>query len=311
MKIDKEKPTVLLLPVRKRLTEVGYTIMMSLNGTTYKKLKTGYTFAILGTLVDDYSANTPVIDDSIGFEIDFDNADINKVDTIDRSFLFDDTHLALLGGELITFQTITPVSANRYKLENINRGFGDNLRLNHVAGEKFYFIGADFEAIFTDSSFIVGSTRYFKYYVFSSKGTALDSVVLSLTITGRVYTPFSPINLKANSLYTNVRYTDDIVLTWAGRCRTTGAGFGDADTVVDASPTWEGLFEVEVWVNGVLKRTTSSINALTWTYSSAMNISDNSSLADIVTFKVCSYLTRDNLVYRSNQITLTVKKVLL
>ena len=51
-----------------------------------------------------------------------------------------------------------------------------------------------------------------------------------------------------------------IHLTWSPRVRGEGAGLGSADGVTDAEPTWEGLFEIEVWVGTVLVQTVSDID---------------------------------------------------
>lgn len=64
----------------------------------------------------------------------------------------------------------------------------------------------------------------------------------------------------------------------------------------------EGLFEVEVWVNTVLVRTTTAIDAATWTYTAAMNNADNGSLANLVTFKLLNYRTESGYTYESDQV---------
>ena len=51
-----------------------------------------------------------------------------------------------------------------------------------------------------------------------------------------------------------------IHLTWSPRVRGEGAGLGSADGVTDAPPTWEGLFEIEVWVGATLVKTVSDID---------------------------------------------------
>lgn len=53
---------------------------------------------------------------------------------------------------------------------------------------------------------------------------------------------------------------DILRLTWSPRYRGEGAGIGDADEVTDASPTWEGYFELKVWVNGVAVATITPID---------------------------------------------------
>ena len=103
------------------------------------------------------------------------------------------------------------------------------------------------------------------------------------------------------------RYDADIVLTWSPRYRGKGAGIGIPGEVL-ATDDWEGLFKIEVWVGGVKVRTQDSINAETWTYTQAMNISDNGSLADSVTFKLSNHRDEGGFSYESSQATVVCQK---
>jgi len=101
---------------------------------------------------------------------------------------------------------------------------------------------------------------------------------------------------------------DDIVLTWTPLVRGYGAGLSNPDNTTDAEPIWEGLFEIEVYVSDVLMRTATAIDALEWTYTNAMNVSDNGTPSDEIVFKLKNYRTVDGNVYSSDQVELTVKK---
>ena len=293
--------------------EVGYLLYMSIDGgTSYTKIAQVAVWGVYGTLVADYPIDTYQIDDQVGFEVEFDapSTELDKMQTVSRAALLLGTNMALLGDEVISFQTVTPVTATKYKLEGIYRGRFDTVREAHSAAEDFYFIGTEHWVPITHSNIIAGVTRKFKLVPYSMDSVAeiSDATELSLTINGRAMTPYMPINLKAEGQGINPTYSSDIDLTWSVRKRGTGAGIGDADTVTDASPIWEGFFEVEVWVASALVRTVTAINDDEWTYTSGMNITDNGSLASIVVFKLLNYLETGGITYESDQAEIIVTK---
>jgi hypothetical protein len=296
---------------REEGNELGYAVYASNDGVTYTFLGTSSNWGIYGVLQGDYPKNTITIDDDIGFEILFDNDDATTLETMTRGELFGNRHLCLLGSEFISFQTITPISDRRYKLEGVLRGKFDTLKQDHSAGEAFFFIGDNGLTSFTgtESTFYHGATRYYKIVPFNmaSYGSLSDATAHSILFNKRAFTPYSPDNLRANGCGLDYRatYTTDVVLTWATRIRSgQGCGYSDIDTVVDAAPTWEGLFEIEVYVGGTLVRTATAINDDTWTYTEAMNLSDNGSLASEITFKITDYLTSGAERYDSDELNI-------
>jgi hypothetical protein len=99
---------------------------------------------------------------------------------------------------------------------------------------------------------LVGQTRYFKATPYSETkiGAVADAAVHSLSFEGRVHKPLVPTGFQCNlggrwSAYTTG--TDNLALSWSGRIRDgVGAGLLD-EGQADQAPTWEGIFEVEVW----------------------------------------------------------------
>ncbi|MBU0571983.1 MAG: hypothetical protein KKC50_08095, partial [Candidatus Omnitrophica bacterium] len=195
------------------------------------------------------------------------------------------------------FQTITPISGDVYELTGNIRGCFDTEKATHSIGDDFYYIPLSNVSLFTNDQLLVGTTKYFKLIPYNSAYTAsiTDADANTHSIVGRARKPYVP----GGFLATGNLITNDIVLTWSPRVRGTGAGIGDADTITDASPTWEGYFEVEVWVGGVKKRTQTAIDAVTWTYTEAMNIIDNGTAQTDVTFKLKNYRTSDTITYSS------------
>lgn len=293
--------------------EIGYKVYMSVDdGLSYSSLDNVSSFAPYGSLVGEYPMNTHTIDDLVGFEIDSSNVDINEIQTIQRALLFTEDNFALLGNELISIQTITPDEFvdDRYSITGIYRGRMDTEPITHSADTDFYFISNTNGRHIESPKIVAGAELKFKYVPYSKNiGQISDAIVMALSIEGRAKKPYRPKDLKANDILINPEYSSAIILTWSPRLRGDGAGVGIANSITDAEPIWEGLFEVQVYVSDVLIRTVQDIDSITWEYTSAMNIIDNGSLADEVIFEVINYRVVDNYTYKSGSITNTVSKI--
>lgn len=296
--------------------DTGFEIYLSIDeGTTYNKIGSSSNFAVHGLLVNEYS-KTFAIDDNIGFEIDISNYDecpkeIDKIQTITRAEAIAGYNIALLGDEIISIQSVIPVADNRYKMIGIIRGRWDTFpKAVHPAGTNFYFLGSDVIS-FEDSNCFKGITRHFKYVPYNLKkvGDLSDATISTLNFIGRYKCPLLPLNFKANGKSRQVFYTGDIVLTWWPRYKGIGTGHGNPNAVTDVVPTqYEGYFKIEVTVSSVIVRTVESIDALAWTYTSAMNVSDNGFLASEIEFSLTNYIVGDDsLVYSSDPVILIVR----
>lgn len=291
----------------------GYLVFISTDdGISYNYLETVISFAPHGVLVNDYIEDTYTIDDYIGFEIDSLDGNIQNINNLTRERLFTNDNIALLGDEIISFQTIYPHDSidNRYIIENVRRAQGDTLKQEHLSGADFFFLGGMRGMHIQTPEIVVGAALKFKYVPYEqSVGDISEAIVLEKTIEGRAKKPYRPDNFMSGGIMTNPFYTADIVLTWDSMVRGEGAGVGLPEIITDAAPVWEGKFEIEVYVFDILVRTVSNIDALTWTYTSIMNLADNTSLADIVVFKLSNYLLDDNnYKYASAQKILSVTK---
>lgn len=310
----REDVEVVPMACRRSDPDLGMLVYMSIDGgASYSLIKNAANIQPFGTLVAAYPAATYPIDDYLGFTIEFDDAAADDVDNIVTTtwpeVLAAAKNNAILGSELITFQTITPVLGNQYKIENIIRGRFDTVRANHAIGEEFYFLGTDLDTAL-DTEIKAGATRKFKLVPYNARqiGDISDATAITLAITGRALTPYIPSNLCANGGNFAARYDDDIILTWTPRVRGKGAGLGIPGEVL-ASSRREGLFRVEVWVGGVLVRTVLDIDAATWTYEMVDNRADNGgALADVVVLKVSNYARPESGdIFESAQATVTCK----
>jgi len=244
---------VKIIPIAARVTrkETGYYLYESVDsGTTYTLKAEIGVYNPYGILSRTY-IKTASIDNKRDIYIDFKAKDYRGISNIEHPELYSTKNLALLGEEFISFQYISLSGGTVYKLSAISRGlFGSNI-VEHSPGEEFYFLGDDYRALVSFNDSPVGSTRKYKFVPYTSSGVGdinyIDNPV-NYTYWGAAFTPYQPVNLKANGKsIPYAEYIDDIVLTWGAGVRGTGAGLGDPDTVTDDTPDHEGKFRVVVY----------------------------------------------------------------
>lgn len=303
---------VIPMACRKSLLDLGFYLYMSIdNGASYFLLDSFPSLMPYGTLVGTYSNDIYTIDNSdTGFTIDFEFIeDLSQYETTTFSnVLAGITNTALLGNELMSVQTITPDVDNKYILTDVIRGRYGTEKENHTNGTEFYFIHPNTLKVI-NNEIIPNVTRKFKLvpYNNTTTGDIADCSVIELAITGVSKTPYKPTNFMANDGAYAARYTDDVVLTWSPRYRDSGAGIGVPGEVL-ASTTREGYFRIEVWVSSSNVRDITDIDAATWTYTEAMNISDNGSLASSIIFKLYNFREEDSITYETEAVEVICKK---
>jgi hypothetical protein len=295
---------------RRAVVDLGFLLYMSIDdGTSYTLIGSFPNLAPRGTLVAEYSEDNYTIDDDTGFSIDFDfSEDVDNFETITTAnALASVANFAILGDELMTVQTITPdaVVDNRYTFTNIYHGRFGTQKATHAAGTEFWLLHADL-IYFSDVEALPGVTRKFKFVPYNevNTGDIAESTVISLSIDGLTLTPYVPVNFMANDGSFFAHYSTDVVLTWDYRKRGVGAGIGAAGVALPDT-TIDGLFRIEVWVSGVKVRDASAISAATWIYTSAMNVADNGSAADVILFKLYNYIVINGVTYESDVVEVT------
>jgi len=310
-----EKIALLPMACRESDLDLGFEVWMSIDGgASYFYVDTIANIRPYGTLAVAYSNQTYTIDEQIGITVDFHNNDVSQVEAATWSEVLSGQKNTVIifqaGGvyEIISFKDITPIAGLQYKLENVIRGRYGTEKLNHSVGEDFYIINMN-ASIVENEEILPGVSRKFKFIPYNSKqiGDISDCIALTLAITGVAFTPYKPKNFCANGSSFASRYDTNIILTWSPRYRGKGSGVGIFGVNLPDSDR-EGLFSVEVWVEGIKVRTTNVIDAATWTYTEAMNLEDNGSLADKVLFKLSNYLTEAGIVYESDQAEVTCLK---
>ena len=267
-------------------------------------------------MVSELSIDVLTLDKVTGFEVDFALDDeALRIATVTRSQMFNNANMALLGDELLNFETITPdaVEDARYLIEGLNRARFDSIRKTWAAGTDFWYVGTSAIQVVSNTVFLKGATLKFKMVPYNEKfvGDISEATPISYTIVGRAKAPYVPSNLNASGRSMNATYGKDIYLTWNPRVRGIDAGVSDPDSVVDESPTHEGKFEIEVRDSGdTLVRTVTEIDVHNWTYTKAMNLADNITLESSLNFSIDNYDDNAGVRYESiHSLTLDVTLV--
>lgn len=185
------------------------------------------------------------------------------------------TNAALLGDEIIGFRDATLVGALTYRLSGLMRGrHGTEWAMrHHSAGERFVLLPATFVPIDPSQR---GVARYHKAI---STGLAITSAdAQQISISDACVRPFSPVNLAGGAV------GNDVTLQWTRRARLNATWADGHDVPLDELVE---AYVVQIWDSTYryCARTTV-VTAATFTYTSAMQVSDFGSNQQTVYFTV-------------------------
>ncbi len=175
---------------------------------------------------------------------------------------------AMLGGEIVQFQTATLIGPGLYTLSGLLRGRRgtESMTGTHATGENFVLLqsgAVEFvPALLTDR----GASYDFRAL---SKGQTLGEVLdTNFTYGLGTIQPFSPVNITGTRL--NGTGTD-VTLVWKRRARINAEWVSYVDVPLDEPAE---LYDVEIMNGLYVMRTFSSIPTPTVVYSAAMQTAD-------------------------------------
>ena len=115
-------PAFLILAAREHLNESSFVVMTSAEETQGFQAKDEFRqFSQYGTLAADYPLTYSVDDGAAGIEFTPFHAD-PQFDTLTRTGLFSTNRVAVIGDEIVAFQTVTALPGGNYRLAGIVRG---------------------------------------------------------------------------------------------------------------------------------------------------------------------------------------------
>lgn len=118
----------------------------------------------------------------------------------------------------------------------------------------------------------------------------ISAVEMSLTLASKAWKPLPPGDVKLNGLnYANwpSSTTGDVTLTWVHRLRSDQVP-GNLLVAQDSpsSSTKEGVYRVDVLINGTVKRTWSNLTGTSQIYTYAQRLADDADPLKTVQFKI-------------------------
>lgn len=183
---------------------------------------------------------------------------------------------ALIGNEIIRFQTAVLAASNTYQLSNLLRGRrGTEWAVStHTAGENFYLLSDYLERVEGNVADI-GRTLQFKAI---TPGQTLDEVSpVAITVEGNSLKPYAPINLGATK-----DPSGSITITWIRRDRKAGDRTDYANFPL--SEAFE-RYDVDIYNGAAVVRTVNSTEA-TVSYTAAEQIVDFGSAQTTISIRV-------------------------
>ncbi|MEM4621002.1 MAG: phage tail protein, partial [Desulfurococcaceae archaeon] len=155
-------PVFAFLVNREKGIETGFIIYYSTDGVNYDVLAEVITFSVYATLDTTYPANTYLIDDENEIQLTcYKPFDIGLFSSVPRKKLFDfnSANFLIINNEIVTFQTIQPISSTKFRIRNINRKLFWTSQATHNANSPCWL------ALFKDNVIempVISNTYYFK-----------------------------------------------------------------------------------------------------------------------------------------------------
>lgn len=205
-------------------------------------------------------------------------------------------NLAVIGNEMIGFQTATLLSTGKYRLSNLLRELGDTVSSGHAVNDRFVPLSPGQLAFIALDQSLIGRTIHLK--AVHAGGALANATAHQFTYNGGTVRPFRVANMESIRGPSD----DEIVTTW--EYKTTHPGyrmFGDQEI---PEPLNGERYDVEYRdASDVLLRTVSNITVRTDTYTEAEQTTDGITPGDTVKVEV---FQRGTLVGRGTGVQITV-----
>jgi hypothetical protein len=187
------------------------------------------------------------------------------------------SNAALVGSEIIFFQTATLVGTNQYTLSGLWRGrFGTEQYIStHSYNERFVFFSTSGMLRINEGASIIGIDRYYKAVSFGRSLLSTPSQEYANTAVGLM--PYAPCLFSGGK-----QVNDDFIIGWTRRTRIDGSWRNLVDVPLGEESQ---SYEVDIMSGTTIKRTLTSASA-TVTYTSAMQTTDFGSPQSTITVNV-------------------------
>ena len=193
--------------------------------------------------------------------------------------VFNGANVAVLGDEIIQFQTATLIGQNKYRLSKLLRGrLGTEHEVGtHALAERFVFLSSTIDRIGVQSSLIGLGLHYKAVSVGGTLGTTPEQ---PFTYTGKTLKPFSPVHIEGER---DTPAANDWSVSWIRRTRLGGTWQDGVDVPLNEETE---LYHVQVMDGGSPVRTIEDITTPSFVYTEAQQIEDFGAAQSSITLKV-------------------------
>jgi hypothetical protein len=197
-------PVYLMLAARES-NETGFQVLFSPDDQDYKPIAEITGYSQYGTLVEEYSEDTYWIDDDIGILYTPFRED-PVFPSVSRVALFVERRVAIIGTEIMAFQTVTPEGVGSdIRLTGVVRGLFNTKRQTHPAGSPIWLAEPDYCKI----EGIVSAEFYLKFvpYFFDTAANEFDMFDIFTIYGGKARRPEPPGRVQAVRTGSTVDFT--------------------------------------------------------------------------------------------------------
>ena len=244
----------------------GASILRSSDGATYTSIGAlalpamgGIATSVLATGSSFYMDNANTVN------VQVTQGSLSSCSWID---LTNGANVALLGGEIIQFQTATLIGSGLYTLRNLLRGRRgtESAIATHVLGENFVLLQAGAVEFLPDQLSTRNKTYDFRALTAGQTlGNAQDYV---FTYGMKTLCPFAPATLQGTR---SNGTTGDLTISWKRRARLNAEWVDYIDVPLDEP---QELYEVDIMNGATLVRTFTGLTSPSVIYSAGLQTAD-------------------------------------
>jgi hypothetical protein len=175
---------------------------------------------------------------------------------------------ALLGGEIIQFQTATLAGPGLYTLSNLLRGRRgtENATTPHAVGENFVLLQPGSAVYIPDT--LSDRNKTFDFRALSTGQNLSDAQDYVFTYGMKTICPFAPVNIKGTR---SLGTSGDLTLTWTRRARLNAEWVDYIDVPLDEP---QELYEADIMNGPTIIRAFTGLTAPAAIYTAAQQTSD-------------------------------------
>jgi len=258
------------------------SILLSLDSVTYDDLGANSMISLGGTLNSSMGGDTALSLQEEGPEVTLVGDDLDEVDnyTGAEAGWRNGYQLCVIDREFMFLRNIVILSSTTYQLEGIIRGRFGSRKVEHAAGSNVFIFDQKYLVPYVGDFLAAGNTVSIKTIPQTWNDAINESVATtaSLAMQGSGYRPMSPENLNSSDNLLSWDAGNDLDLKWSFRNaseKASGAGFQAAGTAIQPVLP-EGTFTLRIYdsTGTTLKRTVSSLDDNSYTYSNGNMVSD-------------------------------------